>query len=118
MKLLAFQLFCGALALLELYRVGQRLWTDIAYSDFPSGQLRSGLAASLLYRGALILCFLRKRAGAILFLRVHLLPFIWISWIGFTVATEELHAAVALPFSVLVVLNWNGLEPFSVNDRS
>ena len=117
MKMLAFRLFCAALAVLELYRVGQRLWTERGYPDFPSGYLWTILAASFLYLGALLVCLLRKRAGAILFLCVHLLPFVWIFWIGFTVQTEDMHAAIALIFLALTVLNWKKLQPLRGAER-
>ena len=109
----AFRIFVTALVLLEIYQVIDEVSRSFRYHDFPTELFLIRLLVSVLYIGSLLLCFFFKRTGVYLFLIVNLLPFIFLTWTGLTVPTEEMHVLFAFVFIVLVFLNWTEFQPVS-----
>ena len=110
-KRVVFRIFVTVLVLLELYKVAAEGRRSSRYSDFPTQFFLVRALISVLYIGSLLVCFFLKRIGVYLFLGVNLLPFIFLTWTGLTVPTEEMHVFFAFVFVVLAFLNRTEFQP-------
>ena len=110
-KRVVFRVFVTVLVLLELYQVATEGRRSSRYSDFPTQFFLVRALISVLYIGSLLVCFFLKRIGVYLFLGVNLLPFVFLTWTGLTVPTEEMHVFFASVFVVLAFLNRTEFQP-------